>query len=554
MRELSGKYHSAETGIKQMNAQQKGKIAFLVVIVAYCLYAAIYIYRTSFVVNGERYFVLFDDAMISMRFAKNLAQGHGLVWNPGGERVEGFTNPLWVLWMALFHLFPLPASKISLLVQISGAVFLILNLFYVKKLAQMLAMGALATLLAVILTAFYTPLNNWGLQGMEVSLLTLIISMALYICLQNLRLGRFSAGLYLLLGIGTLVRLDMTVPFVIILAFLLFSDADHRRQHLFWGMGLLIAFLLGQTLFRLAYYGDLLPNTYYLKMTGYPALLRIGRGLLVLFQFIWRFNWLLFLLPITLLFYRRDRLVLLLLLVFLGQVAYSVYVGGDAWEHKGGSNRYFSIVMPIFFLLFTYAAHLLIKSLAARIGVVDADRARTISNVGIALFAFASMVQMNFLLGDVKDLERWLLLRQPMFVEANKENVRIALDLKEITRSQATIAVVAAGSIPYFADRPAIDLLGKVDRKIAHEAAHASASSYGMRQFRPGHVKYDYDYSIGKLKPDVVAQIFENKEEARAYIDRYYTIGGAGGSLTYSLRTGSENILWDRVVLYQPAP
>lgn len=552
MRKLSRQEHPADRGMDLMDTK-KGKLAFLVVILVYCLYAAVYIFKTSFVVGGERYFVLFDDAMISMRFAKNLAQGHGLVWNPGGERVEGFTNPLWVLWMALFHLFPLPASKISLLVQISGAIFLVANLFYVKKLAQMLEMGALASLLAVIMTAFYTPLNNWGLQGMEVSLLTLIISIALYICLWNLRTGRFTPGLYLLLGIGTLVRLDMSVPFVIILAFLSFSDADHRRQHLFWGLGLLIVFLLGQTVFRLAYYGDLLPNTYYLKMTGYPALLRIGRGLLVLLQFIWRFNWLLFLLPITLLFYRRERAVLLLFLVFLGQVAYSVYVGGDAWEHKGGSNRYFSIVMPIFFLLFTDAAHLLIKTLAARIGV-EANRARTISNVGIALFSFASMVNMNFLLGDVKDLERWLLLRQPMFVEASKENVRIALDLKEITRPQATIAVVAAGSIPYFADRPAIDLLGKVDRKIAREAAHVSASIYGMRQFRPGHIKYDYDYSIGELKPDVVAQIFEDKEVARAYLNKYYTIGGAGGSLTYSLRTGSKNILWDRVVLYQPAP
>jgi arabinofuranosyltransferase len=37
-----------------------------------------------------------DDSFISFRYARNLAAGRGLVFNPG-ERVEGYTNPLWVL-------------------------------------------------------------------------------------------------------------------------------------------------------------------------------------------------------------------------------------------------------------------------------------------------------------------------------------------------------------------------------------------------------------------------------------------------------------------------
>ena len=61
---------------------------------------AVFLYRTSFVLAGTRIFVLFEDAMISMRYARNLAEGHGLVWNVGEEPIEGFTNLLWVLWMA----------------------------------------------------------------------------------------------------------------------------------------------------------------------------------------------------------------------------------------------------------------------------------------------------------------------------------------------------------------------------------------------------------------------------------------------------------------------
>ena len=49
--------------------------------------------------DGAQVFTLFDDGMISMRYARMLVEGFGLVWNPG-EYVEGYTNPLWTLVMA----------------------------------------------------------------------------------------------------------------------------------------------------------------------------------------------------------------------------------------------------------------------------------------------------------------------------------------------------------------------------------------------------------------------------------------------------------------------
>src|SRR5690606_38133881 len=42
---------------------------------------------------------LSDDAFISFRYAQNLVEGHGLVYNPG-ERVEGYTNFLWTVLAA----------------------------------------------------------------------------------------------------------------------------------------------------------------------------------------------------------------------------------------------------------------------------------------------------------------------------------------------------------------------------------------------------------------------------------------------------------------------
>jgi hypothetical protein len=43
-----------------------------------------------------------DDAFISLRYAKHFAEGHGLVYNPG-ERVEGYTNFLWTVWLSVAY-------------------------------------------------------------------------------------------------------------------------------------------------------------------------------------------------------------------------------------------------------------------------------------------------------------------------------------------------------------------------------------------------------------------------------------------------------------------
>jgi hypothetical protein len=269
--------------------------------------------------------------------------------------------------------------------------------------------------------------------------------------------------------------------------------------------------------------------------------------LYVLLRYIIHFNWVLFLLPFTVLVFRRDRAVWLLFVVFLGQLAYSVYVGGDAWEHRGGSNRYISIAMPLSFILFAYGVYRLKEAMLS----VLRQRTQPVeffASLALALFGLAAMTNMNLLV-DFKSLERWALLRQPIFIEGNKEYVQISLALDKITTPQARIAVVSAGAIPYFTGLYAIDLLGKNDPYIAHLKAYGSGNIFNLETFRPGHMKWDYDYSIGQLKPDVVVQLWGDTGPAEAYIARDYVVGGAEGDLPFSLRKGSPNILWEQVIL-----
>src|SRR5690348_12188698 len=51
-------------------------------------------------VHVNVYRFLTDDSYISFRYARNFAHGYGLVFNPGYEHVEGYSNFLWVVLLA----------------------------------------------------------------------------------------------------------------------------------------------------------------------------------------------------------------------------------------------------------------------------------------------------------------------------------------------------------------------------------------------------------------------------------------------------------------------
>src|SRR5262245_53911535 len=122
------------------------------------------IYRSSFVVADTRYFSLFDDAMISMVYAKNFVEGFGLNWARFGAPVEGFTHPLWMFAMIPVNALPLALPVRPLVVQLASVVLLVANVFAVRSLVRehFTSPGARHVWPAVVLTAGYFPLVHWS--------------------------------------------------------------------------------------------------------------------------------------------------------------------------------------------------------------------------------------------------------------------------------------------------------------------------------------------------------------------------------------------------------
>jgi hypothetical protein len=509
-------------------------------LVGWALYAGVFIYLSSTVVGGVRYFLLFDDEMISMRYAANLAHGYGLVWNPHGVHVEGFTNPLWVFIMAFFHLLPVSLAKMSLLVELLALALGVVNLVLVWRLANIVSASKAAALLAVLLTAAYFPLNQWALRGTEVALLTPLLTLAVLLAIETIEGGSLR-WLWPLLGIGTLTRLDMTVPALVIIAMVALFDQRRRREHLIYGFGWLILLLAGQLVLNRWYYGSALPNTYYLKVTGFPIGLRLYNGMLRAAAFLDGIGLLVLALTAALLWLRRDAKVLLLVAVFGGQIAYSVWVGGDAWEDYGGANRFVAVAMPLFMILLATAIH--------RTSVVFSDLLARWDQKPIwqwreaTVFVVLSLACFLVLATSSKATAREMLLLDPPDETGHLDHLKWALTLDQITDRDATVAVVWAGIIPYFADRNGVDLLGKNDATIAREPMHLDPKG----GFYPGHMKWDYDYSIGTLKPDVVVELFRpTREEIQRDIDPSYTHAIIDGQIMF-LRGDSNHVLWDQV-------
>ena len=512
---------------------------FIALIVGYVLWGCAFIYRTSFVINGVRYFVLFDDEMISMRYARNLAHGFGLVYNPGGDRVEGFTNPMWVLYMALLHLLPVAPEKMSLLVQLTGLALLALNLVVVARLGEAIAGGSRRVgLAAAFLSAFYLALNNWGLEGSEACALTVLMTAIALMTIRCVQKRTSPIPLYLLMGFATTFRMDMLLPALVVLAMLAVVDECRRFRHAVVGTLIVVLFVGAQIGFNQFYYGYPFPNTYYLKLTGFPVIPRVTRGAIATYRFLMEMNPLLPVLAIVVIWLRRDWRLLLLGLIIAIELAYNVWIGGDFTESPGGSNRFIAIVMPLLFVLIACGldacASFFARSFSDFAPVAKLRAGGVLAILTVLTLLTVDMPVRNeaggFGFNDYYGLPEasLILLNPPTGVGMNQLAVGAALQVEQMTDPQARIMVGGAGILPYLSDRYSIEVLGKTDSVIAHENAKWMwPNEPRWQSFLPGHFKWDYAYAIGEQKPDLIVNlVFWDQASAQPYLQGYTKYNG----------------------------
>ena len=226
-----------------------------------------------------------DDTFISMRYARNLALGHGLVFNYG-DRLEGYTNFLWVVLTV-----PAYWLKVDPLHWVKGmsCLFGQLGIVVTWAIARHLG-GGRSLLVPWVAAALYAASPSvilWSMAGLEPTMVAVLCgSGALYAMrlisweddlASTRRLAIISA---LLLAAGALCRPDAHAVIIVIGGFAV-VDAIRRaelpRYWLLWG-AVILAILIPYHGFRVLYFGDLFPNTAYVKAGAGPEVMVRGYG------------------------------------------------------------------------------------------------------------------------------------------------------------------------------------------------------------------------------------------------------------------------------------
>jgi hypothetical protein len=414
----------------------------------------------SRMIDGTRYFLLDDDMMISMRYGRNLAEGHGLVWNPG-ERVEGYTNFAWTLVMAALHFLPVAAARMALLVK--GVNFMLTSgtLYLSLRLLRRFSNSYLATPLLLVVLVTCADVLLWSVWGFEVALVTFL---NLFFILRMAE-GRHDVWAFGAIALLPLTRGDGIYLFAANGAIALLLSEHPRRTLRNLALALLPA--IAHLAFRRAYYGDWLPNTYYLKMYGLD--LPFKRGSAYTRNFLLQYSVVLAAAGATAVaILRTDQRGVLLYGSVLPAILWATFVGGDMFVWY----RFLAHLLPIILVFAVTGISVLVRGAAGR--------------GGWAAVIFLSI----FPIGN--PLERLI------FLDTNGdplEQIQVAGLLLKNARPDSSIAVITAGIVPYFTRMKAIDILGKGDRHIARLKPFPGAMV--------GHGKLDPRYTLGR-HPDLV--------------------------------------------------
>jgi arabinofuranosyltransferase len=209
-----------------------------------------------------------DDGLINLRVVDQVLAGNGPVFN-AGDRVEAATSPLWIgvlvvgdvvtplrlEWIAV--IFGIGFSLAGLAAAIAGS----------SGLARRSGGGVLVPVGALCLAAL-APMWDFSSSGLEGGLTFFWLGGALFL-MQRWATG--SGGLAVtsvVVGMGPLIRPDLALVSLVLIVVLQIGERDATLRHRLVAFGQAIALPLVYEVFRMTYYGALVPNTYFAKEGG----------------------------------------------------------------------------------------------------------------------------------------------------------------------------------------------------------------------------------------------------------------------------------------------
>jgi hypothetical protein len=388
---------------------------------------------------------LIDDTFISLRYARNWVEGNGLVFNLG-ERVEGYTNFLFVAFSALllrFGIDPVLGTKLV------SALAAFVTLWATARLEALGPARQSFVPISVLLLLPIEAFGYWSVSSFETMPFAALFALAVY-HLARERIdgsGHFSAFLFALLALtrpeGTSLFAISTAAAVAVDARLGLGATTWRRHAV--NVALFAGVVGPYLVWRLWYYGALVPNTFHAKVTGGREQILTGfrhagdatlafplhAAALLLILFFWR----------RVVRAGAHPALAVVPMVALAQAVYVVAVGGDFMP-------FFRFFLPLLPFCAVFLAWLL----------NGADSARRWMG-----WALPALVLVAFLASHATEQPYRAFVADRTTTVGERAGKLLAqqLDARDL------IAVNTAGAVPYFAGLPTIDMLGLTDAQIA---------------------------------------------------------------------------------------
>jgi hypothetical protein len=484
-----------------------------------------------------------DDAYISFRYAHNLVTGQGLVFNHG-ERVEGFTNFLWVFVVAPFEALGWDLFQVC---EVLGTVLGIACLVVTARLTASVngERRAGSHLWGAFWLATSPSFVLWAQSGLEQALgalLPIAGALILWTAPEGPKRARRYLGAGLVMGAACMTRPELHLMAILVgLPLVVTAVRTRKVTRADW---LYVAGILAVTVpchtFRYLYFGSLVPNTFYAKTSSSALVWHEGlRSLQGMFAFN-HTGFLAVLAPLAFASKKRRVETATMAVIAVAFMAYIVMVGVDEMQW----HRLYLPALPFLCVLATLGAQNLVEAvLRALKRDTEGSLARTVGySVGWAAVLVAARANFAFTYKEVNGFNGHGDLAGTFHPDLGKFLVRHE-------RPGGLVAFQDMGSTPYHApDIDFLDFVGLVDKTVArarHDMGlHAFMSSDdGEKQtLFEAHMR---DYFFGRQPEWAILTIYTpHGDEAK--VAKEFDQDPTGGSFGDAYRANSFQWgIWD---------
>ncbi|MBN8667736.1 MAG: hypothetical protein J0M30_09565 [Chitinophagales bacterium] len=477
-----------------------------------------------------------DDANIYFVYVRNLVEGHGFVYIPGGERVEGFTSILWVLILSVLYLIkfiPFEWSVFVLCFFITCRTLTVLHKYIKDETGESyLAWGAV---LFLLLTPGFLDWNVFAL--MDTCLWIYAVVHGTILLIKEKRSTRELRYLTLICLLLPFIRPEgllftFALGGLLILSFWWKGKGATNAGkippvHFFMPLIFGLIGFLTITIFRIVYFGYPVPNTFYAKVSM-SLMGNIRQAFFYFYDSLRHTTFIPYLLfPLSLIYFfikkgfwgalRDFKGITLILFIFFFTV-YPFLSGGDHFKY----SRFFQTAYPLILLFFVHTTGMAWVRLPKITSAVLAVLLLMLLNGNSTDEAsFQSDGLKNTLTGYIKkwkpDIFNRSQLQGEFDIAMNGRNIGNTLnDVFSPADSFPSLGVTAAGGVAYTYKGTIIDVLGLNNLEMAHaEKIKTGVKNHGS--FSP-RIFYKQKPALFLTWPDpLTREMNQNEASARAF-------------------------------------